>query len=96
MAHPTTSARSTRPTRSTPNKQPTHSGEGHLVNNLVTFAVMMVMFLGSIFALTFFDQHNVWAFAVCLTLFFLAFWVPQTILGRSDTGPTLAEGDRKA
>ncbi|MBG6191953.1 hypothetical protein IWX64_002922 [Arthrobacter sp. CAN_A212] len=93
MAHPTTSAS---PERSAPAKQPTHSGEGHLASNLVTFAVMMVLFLGSIFALTFFDQSNVWAFAVCLTLFFFAFWIPQAILGRSDTGPALAKGDRKA
>ncbi|MHA7141714.1 MULTISPECIES: hypothetical protein [unclassified Arthrobacter] len=91
MSHTTTSSE-----RTAPRKQPTHSGEGHLVNNLVTFAVMMVLFLGAVGSLAFFDQNNVWAFAVCLTLFFLAFWIPQSILGRSDTGPTLAKGDRKA
>ena len=93
MSHPATSAPAE---RSAQRKQPTHSGEGHLASNLITFAVMMALFLGSIFSLTFFDQNNVWAFAACLVLFFLAFWIPQAILGRSDTGPALAEGERKA
>lgn len=75
---------------------PTHAGEGYLVNNLITFAVIMLMFLGAIFSLSFFDQTNVWPFGVCLLLAFLAFWIPQGLLGRSDSGPQLAEGERKA
>ncbi|WP_026553025.1 hypothetical protein [Arthrobacter sp. H20] len=90
MSHTTASERTAQ------SKQPTHSGEGHLASNLITFIIMMALFLGSIFSLTFFVQGNVWAFAVCLVLFFLAYWIPQGILGRSDTGPTLAAGDRKA
>lgn len=84
------------PVRQPREKRPTHSGDGHLLSNVVAFAVMFILFALSIYSLTFFEKTNVWPFAVCLTLFFLAFWIPQTILGRSDTGPRMAKGDRKA
>lgn len=64
---------------------PTHSGEGFLVGNLLVFIVMLALFLGSIYSLTFMTLTNVWPCALSLVLFTLAFWVPQTILGRSDT-----------
>lgn len=67
-------------------KQRTHSGEGHLVSNLITFAVIMVIFLGSLYA---FSLESVIgpipAFAIGLGLFALAFFIPKQILGRSDT-----------
>lgn len=77
-------------------KRPTHSGEGHGAASAIAFVVMFILFAAAIYSLTFFERTNVWPFAVCLTLFFLAFWIPQTILGRSDTGYTVAKGDRKA
>lgn len=90
MAHPVSQ------TRDSNKKRTEHSGEGHLVQNILAFGVMFILFAGSIYALTFFERTNVWPFAVCLTLFFLAFWIPQTILGRSDTGGRMAKGGRKA
>ncbi len=67
-------------------KQRTHSGEGHLVSNLITFAVIMVIFFGSLYA---FSLESVIgpipAFAIGLGLFTLAFFIPKQILGRSDT-----------
>ncbi|WRH26400.1 hypothetical protein GC088_04930 [Arthrobacter sp. JZ12] len=67
-----------------------------MLGSILAFAVMLVLFAGAIYSLTFFERTNVWPFAVCLTLFFLAFWIPQTILGRSDTGYRMAKGERKA
>ena len=46
---------------------------------------MMVLFLGAIYSLTFLTLDNPWPMAVCLVLFALAFWIPQTLLGRSDS-----------
>lgn len=91
MAHPVQQPRETHKKR-----RPEHSGEGHLMTNVVAFIVMFILFALSIYSLTFFERTNVWPFAVCLTLFFLAFWIPQTILGRSDSGYRMAKGDRKA
>lgn len=90
MAHPVSQPRKSGKKRSE------HSGDGHLLQNVVGFALMFILFAASIYSLTFFERTNVWPFAVCLTLFFLAFWIPQTILGRSDTGQQIAKGDRKA
>lgn len=90
MAHPVNK------TRETNGSRPEHSGEGKLPATIIAFVVMILLFAGSIYSLTFFERSNVWPFAVCLTLFFLAFWIPQTILGRSDTGYRMAKGNRKA
>ena len=46
---------------------------------------MMVLFLGAIYSLAFLTLDNVWPMAVCLVLFALSFWIPQTLLGRSDS-----------
>ena len=51
-------------------------------NNLGT---SIVLFLGAIYSLSFLTLDNPWPMAVCLGLFALAFWIPQTILGRSDS-----------
>lgn len=72
-------------------KQRSHSGEGHLVSNIVIFVLMMVLFLGAIVAFGLEPQIG-WipAFAIGLTLFALAFFIPQQIIGRSDSHKDLA------
>ena len=63
----------------------TPQNENSLVTSIVLFAVMMALFLGAIYSLSFLSLENPWPMAVCLGLFALAFWIPQTILGRSDS-----------
>ncbi|TJY72324.1 hypothetical protein E4J89_01115 [Arthrobacter sp. CAU 1506] len=67
-------------------KQRTHSGEGHLVSNIITFVIIMLIFFGSLYA---FSLESVIgpipAFAIGLGLFTLAFFIPKQIIGRSDT-----------
>ncbi|GAA1266352.1 MAG: hypothetical protein QOH40_2683 [Arthrobacter pascens] len=63
----------------------TPQNENSLVTSIVLFVVMMALFLGSIYSLSFLTLGNPWPMAVCLGLFALAFWIPQTILGRSDS-----------
>ncbi|MCA4133625.1 SoxR reducing system RseC family protein [Arthrobacter sp. M4] len=69
--------------------KPTYSkpieNENSLASSLVIFAVMIALFLGAIYSLSFLSLDNPWPMAVCLGLFALAFWIPQTILGRSDS-----------
>ncbi|MCT9868920.1 hypothetical protein SAMN04487917_102152 [Arthrobacter sp. yr096] len=59
--------------------------ENNLGTSIVLFVVMIVLFLGAIYSLSFLSLENPWPMAVCLGLFALAFWIPQTILGRSDS-----------
>lgn len=59
--------------------------ENSLVASLGIFAVMIALFFGAIYSLSFLSLDNPWPMAVCLVLFGLAFWIPQTILGRSDS-----------
>ncbi|MCF3139303.1 MULTISPECIES: hypothetical protein [Micrococcaceae] len=59
--------------------------ENNLGQSIVLFLVMIVLFLGAIYSLSFLSLENPWPMAVCLGLFALAFWIPQTILGRSDS-----------
>ena len=63
----------------------TPQNENSLVTSVFLFVVMMALFLGSIYSLSFLTLENPWPMAVCLGLFALAFWIPQTILGRSDS-----------
>jgi hypothetical protein len=63
----------------------TPQNENSLVTSIVLFAVMMALFLGAIYSLSFLTLDNPWPMAVCLGLFALAFWIPQTSLGRSDS-----------
>lgn len=74
-------------------RQPAHAGEGHLGENILVFTIMFVMFLVGVWAISFSNGDNVWPFAVCIVLAFLAFFIPQGILGRSDTGADLAAGN---
>jgi hypothetical protein len=62
-----------------------HSGEGHLVENLVVFAVLALIFLVGFYVLSFADFTTVWPFAACIGLVSLAYFVPNQIIGRSDS-----------
>jgi uncharacterized membrane-anchored protein len=67
-------------------KQRTHSGEGHLVSNLITFVIMMLIFFGSLYAFSLEPVIGaIPAFAIGLGLFTLAFFIPKQIIGRADT-----------
>jgi hypothetical protein len=59
--------------------------ENSLAGSIALFVLMMVLFLGSFYSLSFLSLGNPWPMAVCLGLFGAAFWIPQTILGRSDS-----------
>lgn len=63
----------------------TPENENKLGTTIVLFVVMMVLFLGSIYSLGFLTLGNPWPMLACLIMFALAFWIPQTILGRSDS-----------
>jgi len=63
----------------------TPQNENSLGSSIILFALMMVLFLASIYSLNFLTLGNPWPMAVCLSLFALAFWIPQTITGRSDS-----------
>ncbi|HEY8754676.1 MAG TPA: hypothetical protein VIM40_13655 [Arthrobacter sp.] len=63
----------------------TPQNENSLVSSIVLFVAMMALFLGSLYSLSFLTLGNPWPMAVCLGLFALAFWIPQTITGRSDS-----------
>ena len=59
--------------------------ENNLGTSIVLFLVIIVLFLGAIYSLSFLTLDNPWPMAVCLGLFALAYWIPQTITGRSDS-----------
>jgi lipopolysaccharide export LptBFGC system permease protein LptF len=59
--------------------------ENPLGQSLVLFVVFMVLFLGGIFALSFLTLDNAWPAAIALALVFLAFFVPISVIGRSDS-----------
>jgi hypothetical protein len=76
---------SSKTTASGVNTVQTPENENNLVTSIALFAVMMALFLGAIYSLSFLTLGNPWPMAVCLGLFGLAFWIPQTITGRSDS-----------
>ena len=59
--------------------------ENHLGSSIVLFVLMMALFFGALYSLSFLTLGNPWPMAACLVLFALAFWIPQTITGRSDS-----------
>ncbi|MCB5274243.1 hypothetical protein BJG92_01773 [Arthrobacter sp. SO5] len=59
--------------------------ENKLGSTIILFVLMMVLFLASLYSLSFLTLSNPWPMAACLILFAAAFWIPQTILGRSDS-----------
>ena len=67
------------------NTTKTRQGESSLASSVVLFVLMMALFFGALYSLSFLSLGNPWPMAACLALFALAFWIPQTILGRSDS-----------
>jgi uncharacterized membrane protein YgdD (TMEM256/DUF423 family) len=63
----------------------TPENENNLATSIGLFVVMIALFLGAVYSLSFLTLDNPWPMAVCLGLFFLAYWIPQTITGRSDS-----------
>ena len=63
----------------------TPQNENSLGSSIILFVLMMVLFGGSLYSLSFLTLGNPWPMAVCLLLFAGAFWIPQTLLGRSDS-----------
>lgn len=63
----------------------TPQNENSLVTSIALFVVMIALFLGSVYSLTWLTLDNYWPMAICLGLFTLAFWIPMTVLGRSDS-----------
>ncbi|MEC5190397.1 MULTISPECIES: hypothetical protein [unclassified Arthrobacter] len=63
----------------------TPQNENSLGSSIILFVLMMVLFGGALYSLSFLTLDNPWPMAVCLALFAAAFWVPQTLLGRSDS-----------
>jgi hypothetical protein len=59
--------------------------ENGLGSTIVIFVVMLGLFLASVYSLSFLSLGNPWPMAACLALFAASFWIPQTILGRSDS-----------
>lgn len=76
---------SSRDTASNPESVRTPQNENNLATSAILFVVCFVLFLGAIYSLSFLTLGNPWPMAVCLVLFALAFWIPQTVLGRSDS-----------
>ena len=63
----------------------TPQNENSLASSVVLFVLMMALFFASLYSLSFLTLGNPWPMAACLVLFALAFWIPQTITGRSDS-----------
>lgn len=63
----------------------TPQNENKLGTSILLFVAMIALFLGAVYSLSFLTLDNPWPMAVCIVLFALAFWIPQTILGRSDS-----------
>ncbi|MCD5341310.1 hypothetical protein LR392_03590 [Arthrobacter sp. AK04] len=63
----------------------TPQNENKLGTSILLFVVMIALFLGAVYSLSFLTLDNPWPMAVCIGLFALAFWIPQSILGRSDS-----------
>ncbi|NUT70776.1 hypothetical protein [Pseudarthrobacter sp. C4D7] len=76
---------SSRDTASSQESVRTPQNENNLATSVVLFVICFALFLGSIYSLSFLSLGNPWPMAACLGLFALAFWLPQTIFGRSDS-----------
>ena len=63
----------------------TPQNENKLGTSILLFVAMIALFLGAVYSLSFLTLDNPWPMAVCIGLFALAFWIPQSILGRSDS-----------
>ncbi len=72
--------------------EPEHAGKGHLVENIIVFVIMFGMFVLGVYLLSWFRPDNIWPMGAIVVLAFIAFFIPQGIIGRADTGYDLAEG----
>ncbi|HEU4668566.1 MAG TPA: hypothetical protein VFS79_12990 [Arthrobacter sp.] len=63
----------------------TPQNENKLGTSILLFVVCIALFFGAVYSLSFLTLDNPWPMAVCIVLFALAFWIPQTVLGRSDS-----------
>ena len=73
------------PSTASATKAKTRSYFRRLAGYYLWFTLCFALFLGAIYSLSFLSLGNPWPMAVCLGLFALAFWLPQTIFGRSDS-----------
>lgn len=62
-----------------------HAGEGHLVSNIVTFVVLLAVFLLGFYVLQTATFTSVWEFAASIALCSLAYFVPCQLIGRGDS-----------
>lgn len=67
------------------NNVQTPENENSMATKVVSFVIMMVLFLAGVFVLQYLRLDNVWPMGASLVLVFLAFWIPQSIMGRSDS-----------
>jgi hypothetical protein len=63
----------------------TPQNENKLGTSILLFVICIALFLGAVYSLSFLTLDNPWPMAVCIILFGLTYWIPQTILGRSDS-----------
>jgi len=67
-------------------KNVSHSGEGRLVGNVISFVIFFVMFAGGIYALSFWSLDNAWFPSIlCFALVSLGFAIPMHLMGRADS-----------
>lgn len=59
--------------------------ENSLGSSIVLFVIAFVLFLGGIYSFSFMTLENVWPCALALVLIGLAFFIPMTFMGRSDS-----------
>ncbi|ALV44594.1 hypothetical protein SAMN04489740_1975 [Arthrobacter alpinus] len=66
-----------------------YRGENSRAQSIVLFVIFFALFLGGIFALSFLSlesfAHAFVPAGAALLLCFLAYWVPMTIMGRSNS-----------
>ncbi|GAB3252961.1 hypothetical protein [Arthrobacter pigmenti] len=68
-----------------PNSHATHSGEGHLVSNLIVFIILMACFLGALYAFSFWSLDNAFIPGLIgMGLFAAAFFIPKQIMGNME------------
>lgn len=69
----------------TDGKNKAYSGQGQFASNFAAFVAMMVLFIASLYVLSFWTLENAWWPGIaCLVLATAAFIIPQQIMGRSE------------
>lgn len=59
--------------------------ENNLGQSIILFIIFFALFIGGIFAFSFLSLTNVWPAAIAIGLCFLAFVIPMTWIGRSNS-----------